>query len=58
MDKADFEREMQYRLTMLYVKQLKNNGIITDAEYRRIDTIMLKKHHPIIAALLSGKSLS
>lgn len=58
MDKEDFDKEMHYRITMLYVKQLKNKGIITDEEYNKIDGIMLKKYRPIIATLLSGKRLT
>lgn len=58
MDKADFNREVQYQLTMSYVKQLKRNGTINEEEYRKIDTIMLKKYRPVLGTLLSGHDLT
>lgn len=58
MDNAEFERERAYQTTMSLVRQLKNNGTVTDEEYRKIDTIMLEKYHPILGTLLSGNSLT
>lgn len=58
MNKADFNREINYQIIMFYVKQLKSDGTITDEEYKRIDTIMLKKYSPVLGTLLSGNSLT
>ncbi len=58
MDNTEFERERAYQTTMSLVRQLKNNGTVTDEEYRKIDTIMLEKYHPILGTLLSGNGLT
>lgn len=58
MDNSDFNNEMNYGITMSYVKKLKKAGIITDDEYNKIDTIMLQKYRPILGRLLSGKTLT
>lgn len=57
MNDADFEREKAYQTTMSLLRQLKKNGTVTDEEYRKIDTIMLKKYRPIFGTLLSGYKL-
>ena len=57
MNSKDFNREMQYQITMSYVRQLKQNGTITDEEYKKIDTLMLKKYRPILGTLLSGECI-
>lgn len=58
MNDMDFNSEMNYQITMSCVRQLKRNGAITEEEYRKIDTIMLKKYRPILGTLLSGNSLT
>ena len=50
--------EFQYQITMSLVRQLKNNGTISDNEYKQIDTIMLRKYRPILGTLLSGNPLT
>lgn len=54
MNSEDFGSEIQYQLTMSYVRQLKNNGVISDDDYKKIDALMLKKYRPVLSALLSG----
>lgn len=46
------DNEMQYGLTMYYVKQLN----LSDKEFKHIDTIMFKKHCPFLSALLLQKT--
>ncbi len=58
MGNSEFERERAYQTTMSLVRQLKNNGTVTDEEYRKIDTIMLEKYRPILGTLLSGNHLT
>ena len=53
MTEQDFDREINYWLTMSYVKQLKSNGTISDEEYKQIDMLLLKKYRPILGTLLS-----
>lgn len=58
MNKSEFNSEMNYQITMSYVRQLRKNGTVTEDEYREIDTIMLKKYRPVLGILLSGNSLT
>lgn len=58
MMNKDWNNEFQYQITMSLVRQLKNNGIISDNEYKQIDTIMLGKYRPILGTLLSGNPLT
>lgn len=58
MNNSDFNNEMNYGITMSYVKKLKKAGIITADEYNKIDTIMLQKYRPILGRLLSGTTLT
>lgn len=57
VNEADFEREKAYQITMSLVRQLRKNGIVTEEEYKKVDTIMLEKHRPVLGTLLSGKPL-
>lgn len=53
MTEQGFDREINYWLTMSYVKQLKSSGTISDEEYKQIDMLLLKKYRPILGTLLS-----
>ncbi len=57
MNNADFEREAAYQTTMSLVRQLKKNGVVTDEEYRKINTSMLERYRPVLGTLLSGYKL-
>ena len=54
----EWNNEFQYQITMSLVRQLKENGTISDNEYKQIDTIMLEKYKPILGTLLSDKPLT
>lgn len=54
----EWNNEFQYQLTMSFVRRLKENGTISDNEYKQIDTIMLEKYRPILGTLLSGNPLT
>lgn len=53
MTDKEFDREMNYQITMSLVRHFKNSGMISEDDYNEIDTIMLKKHQPILGTLLS-----
>ena len=57
-ESEEWNNEFQYQLTMSLVRQLKENGTISDNEYKQIDTIMLEKYKPILGTLLSGNPLT
>ncbi len=58
MTSKEYSNEFQYQLTMSLVRQLKENGTISDNEYKQIDTIMLRKYRPVLGTLLSGNPLT
>ena len=58
MTSKEYSNEFQYQITMSLVRQLKNNGTISDVEYKQIDTIMLNKYRPVLGTLLSGNPLT
>lgn len=58
MSKEELKNEKLYQTTMYMVRKLFEDGIITEEEYRQIDTIFLEKYHPIFGTLLSGISLT
>lgn len=47
MTSEQFIREQNYRVAMSIVKSLQNNGLLTQREYRRIDTKMAQKFSPV-----------
>ena len=42
-----FEREKNYCVSLSLVKSMLRDGIITDSEYKKIDTILIEKYNPI-----------
>jgi len=46
-----FERELDYGAAMSIAKSLLRAGLITDKEYRKIDTIFTQKYRPVIGGL-------
>lgn len=52
------DNEMQYGLTMYYVKKLNEYKYISDDEYKEIDAFISKKHCPLQTKLLSGKCMN
>ena len=58
MSKDDFRNEKLYQTTMHMVKKMLNEGIISEEEYRQIDTIFLEKYKPVFGTLLSDISLT
>jgi len=51
MTKPQFDREISYGVAMAITRSLLTKGLITDKEYRKIDTIFKKKYRPIIGGL-------
>ncbi len=52
MSQEQFNREKDYQAALSIAKGLLLAGIITDKEYRHIDTILRKKHRPILGSLV------
>lgn len=57
MTEEEFGRELRYQSVMHLVRKMLRDGLITEEEYRNIDTNNRLKMRPITGDLLSGKSL-
>ena len=51
MTSEQFEREKNYRTSLAITKNLLNKGIITEKDYRKIDTILAQKNRPIFGSI-------
>lgn len=51
MSKEAFRNEKLYQATMRLARKLLSEGIISEAEYRQIDTIFLDKYQPVFGTL-------
>ena len=51
MTKEQFQGEVNYRISMNIAARFLKKGLITEREYAKIDTIMLKKYEPILGSL-------
>ena len=48
MTKEQFARERDYGAAVLIAKTLLRAGLISEREYRKIDTILTRKYQPVI----------
>ena len=46
-------QEKLYQVTMSMVRKMLAEGLITEEEYRQIDTMFLEKYHPLFGTLFS-----
>lgn len=51
MTKEQFEREMRYGAAMTVARAMLSKGLISEKDYRKIDTIYKAKYLPVIGAL-------
>ena len=58
IDKDDFKNEKLYQATMGMARKMFSEGLISEEEYRQIDTIFLAKYHPVFGTLFSDLSLT
>ena len=58
MSKEEFKNEKLYLATMHIARKMLNEGLITEEEYRQIDTIFLEKYKPVFGTLFSDISLT
>ena len=47
----NFQNEMMYQATMSFARKMLREGLITQDEYRKIDTMFIEKYQPKIGAL-------
>ena len=53
MSKEEFRNERLYQTTMHIVRQILEQGIITEDEYREVEEIFLKKYRPVFGRIFS-----
>lgn len=58
MSKGEFESELMYCMSLSVAKSMLKKGLVTEVEYRQIDTILIKKHRPLLGTLLSENPLT
>lgn len=58
MSKEEFRNEKLYQTTMHLARKMLDEGIISEEEYRQIDTIFLEKYKPVFGTLFSDISLT
>ncbi len=58
MSREEFRNEKLYQTTMYFVRKILSEGIISEEEYRQIDTIFLEKYKPVFGTLFSDISLT
>ena len=51
MNKEQFEREKNYRVSITISKNLMDKGIISEKDYRKIDTRLVQKYRPIFGSI-------
>ncbi len=52
------ETEEKYQLSLLVISKMKNNGLITEIEYKEAKSKLLDKFHPYISGLTEQKQLA
>lgn len=58
MNEETFRDEKLYQTTMLLARKMLREGIISEVEYRQIDTIFLEKYRPVFGTLFSDIALT
>ena len=53
MSKEQVRQEKLYQVTMSMVRRMLAEGLITEEEYRQIDTMFLEKYRPLFGTLCS-----
>lgn len=57
MSEEQFRSEKLYQITMSLARQMRRMHLITDEEYRQIDTIFAQKYEPVFGGLYAGMDL-
>lgn len=53
MSKEQMRQEKLYQVTMSMVRRMLAEGLITEEEYRQIDTMFLEKYRPLFGTSFS-----
>ena len=58
MNKNEFRNEKLYQTTMHIARKMLKDGIISEEEYRQIETIFLEKYKPVFGTIFSEITLT
>lgn len=58
MSKEEFKNEKLYQTTMHLARKMLTERLISEDEYRQIDTIFLEKYRPTLGTLFSDIHLT
>ena len=53
VSKEQLKNEKLYQATMSVIRRMLENGLISEEEYRQIDTMFLEKYRPVFGTLFS-----
>jgi hypothetical protein len=51
MTQEQFECEKNYRISLAVAKRMRLAGIISEQDYKKIDTILLEKYQPVLGCI-------
>lgn len=51
MTQEQFDSEKNYRISLAVAKRMLLDGIISEQDYKKIDTILLNKYRPLLGCL-------
>lgn len=57
MTGEEYQRERRYQIVMYIARQMLKNGVITEDDYKVIDTNMTARFTPIFGTLFSDNNL-
>lgn len=49
----EYENEQMYQITMCIVRKMLSEGLVSEEEYHKIDTIFTQKYNPVFGVLFS-----
>ena len=58
MSKEEFRNEKMYQTTMHLARKMLEEGVVSEEEYRRIDTIFLEKYPPVVGTIFNAKTVT
>lgn len=53
LSRSEFKREKNYEASIYIAKSLRQKRLITEREYRKIRTMLLRKYRPIFGGVFS-----
>lgn len=53
MSEKQMHSELLYQATMSIARRMLEEGLVSEEEYRQIDTIFLKKYRPVFGVLFA-----